>query len=603
MNNTQSDSGTPDRRHELVFWCFAVVVLFLYLGHNALWGSENRWAEITREMILTGDYLHPAINWQIYFDKPPLSYWLIVPFMVVCGIGELAPRIPSALAALVALYGTIELGKSLYDRRTGLLAGWLTLGCYGFLFWGRTAAADMANVAAIVLAVSFFYKMEKNAGFFSYLCFYLILFLGALTKGLPAIVMPIAFLAPHLLRDNNWKAHLKFSHLAAFLIGALIYLLPFWAAAVAPLSEPLRYPAVGIRSVSGLELVWRENVVRAFHAFDHKDPVYSYLYNLPRILLPWFLLILPAIIGYLRAEKPLPRRTGELISGILLIFILFTVSTSRRWYYILPLAPFCMLLGAEAIRRGLEREDPWTLIPLRCMRYLMIAAASLAVATAAIGILIPPLLQMDPPLIAQVWVPIFGVLAVAVLILENHPRITIERWSGLPQRAAATVIAGDILLAAGLCVLLPSFTAFRTEKPFFGRLDANELKGMDSGSILFFGNGTADPNFIFYTLRHSPVATARGGDKTHRGFRNFIAKNAGKKVAIFCKNHPTRDLPQLAAAAKAAGIGLDIRKPTLREPYRKGFGSEKKLWAVWILDVPAVFSPKQTAQPSTESKP
>ena len=307
------------RRHEVFFWCFAVVLLFLYLGHNALWGSENRWAEITREMLLSGDYLHPALNWRIYFDKPPLSYWLIVPFMVVFGTAEVAARIPSALAALVALYGTIELGKSLYDRRTGLLAGWLTLGCYGFLFWARTAAADMANVAAIVLAVSFFYKMEKKkAGFFAYLGFYLIIFLGALTKGLPAVVMPIVFLAPHLCRNGNWKNHLKLSHLAAIILGVGIYLLPFWAAAVTPLAEPFQYPVDGIRSLSGLELVWRENIVRAFQAFDHKAPAYSYLYNLPRILLPWILLILPAVIGYCRKEKPLPSRSGELISGMLL---------------------------------------------------------------------------------------------------------------------------------------------------------------------------------------------------------------------------------------------------------------------------------------------
>ena len=51
--------------------------------------------------------------------------------------------------------------------------------------------------------------------------------------------------------------------------------------------------------LSGLELVWRENIVRVFMPFDHKDPIYSYLYNLPRILAPWTLLIGVGIAGIL----------------------------------------------------------------------------------------------------------------------------------------------------------------------------------------------------------------------------------------------------------------------------------------------------------------
>lgn len=599
----QHTTDTTGRRHELLFWCFAVAVLFAFLGRNALWGSENRWAEITREMILTGDYLHPAVNWRIYFDKPQLSYWLIVPFMAVFGAEELAARIPSALAALVALYGIIELGKSLYDRRTGLLAGWLTLGCYGFLFWGRTAAADMANTAATVLAVSFFYKVEKRAGFVDYFTFYLIGFLGALTKGLPALVIPVAFLAPHLLADGNWKPHLKFRHLAALLLGAGIYLLPFWAAAEVPFAEPLRYPA-GAQALSGLELVWRENIIRVFRAFDHKDPIYSYLYNLPRIMLPWTLLILPAVIGYLRKWKELPVQSRELLSGILLVFILFTASTSRRWYYVLPLAPFCALLGAAAILRGVDQNAPWTMIPLRILRFLLTVAASLAVAGVVVTPVIRTILKVDPPLTAMIAVPVMGALAIAMLFLEKHPKAPIGKWSGLPNRLAATVLAGDILTAAVFSVLQPSLTVFRTEKPFFLEL-SQQLKAFDSGSILFFGNGEADPDFLFYSQRKAPSAAATwGSGNRHADFRRFIAEHAGRRVAILCRNHPERDLTALAEAAADAGLRLDTAKPDFLEPRIANFGSPKKCWAAWIIDVPAAQTLKHAPQPtSTESKP
>ena len=76
-NSFTGDSAMAGRRSELFFWSFAVVALCLFLGHNALWASEGRWAEIVREMLLTGDWFHPAIDFVIYFDKPLLSYWLI----------------------------------------------------------------------------------------------------------------------------------------------------------------------------------------------------------------------------------------------------------------------------------------------------------------------------------------------------------------------------------------------------------------------------------------------------------------------------------------------------------------------------------------------
>ena len=93
-NDLEIHGGEVSRRSEFFFWAFAVLALFLFLGHNALWASEERWAEVAREMLLSGDWLHPSLNWVIYFDKPQLSYWLILPFAVLLGgMDELVVRI------------------------------------------------------------------------------------------------------------------------------------------------------------------------------------------------------------------------------------------------------------------------------------------------------------------------------------------------------------------------------------------------------------------------------------------------------------------------------------------------------------------------------
>lgn len=104
-------------------------------------------------------------------------------------------------------------------------AGWILLTTYGFLFWGRTAA-DMENLAAITLAVAWYWKRRERPNFCSYIVFYLIFSLGAQTKGLTAMVVPVVAVLPDSLRECRWKMHLSFSHLMALALGAAIYLCP-----------------------------------------------------------------------------------------------------------------------------------------------------------------------------------------------------------------------------------------------------------------------------------------------------------------------------------------------------------------------------------------
>ena len=62
----------------ILLWIFAGTALFMFLGLNALWGSESHWAEVAREMLVTGDFLHPAVNWQIFRNEPLFSYWVLL---------------------------------------------------------------------------------------------------------------------------------------------------------------------------------------------------------------------------------------------------------------------------------------------------------------------------------------------------------------------------------------------------------------------------------------------------------------------------------------------------------------------------------------------
>ena len=194
-------------RADLLFGACAVVLLFWALGERSLWAAEDRWAEITREMLLNGDFFHPTINGEPYFDKPLLTYWLIVLVSLVTGqLNEWEVRLPSAISGLIVLLATIHLGRRLWSPAVGRTAGWLLLTSYAFLFWARTGMADMENLAAVMLALAWYWERREQPNFLTFLVFYVTGFMGALTKGLTAVVIPVLVLLPEFLAGKRWKS-------------------------------------------------------------------------------------------------------------------------------------------------------------------------------------------------------------------------------------------------------------------------------------------------------------------------------------------------------------------------------------------------------------
>src|SRR5687767_7435537 len=68
-------------------------IFFLNLGEAPLVNpDEGRYSEIPREMVASGDYVTPRLNGVLYFEKPPLVYWIVAGMLRVFGPSELAMR-------------------------------------------------------------------------------------------------------------------------------------------------------------------------------------------------------------------------------------------------------------------------------------------------------------------------------------------------------------------------------------------------------------------------------------------------------------------------------------------------------------------------------
>ncbi len=508
-------ASNPEAYPEIILFCAASVVLFWYLGSTELYGSEHRWAEVTREMFLSGDFFHPKLNDELYYDKPLLGYWVIALLSFLAGtLNEWTVRIPAAVSGLIGLGATVFIGRKLWSREVALSAGWLLLTTYGFLMWSRCGQTEMANMASVALAVAWYWSRRNQLRFGSYFVFYAICFVGALNKGLTAAVVPLLAVFPDIIRQGRWRTHLKPAQFIALAMAVAIYLAPFLYSAQS---------GSGYQS-SGLGLVMRENIQRYFKPFDHIEPIYIYFYSVPLLFLPWAPLFAVAIArGMIRYQR-LQDGTRWLIETFALIFLFFSCSGSRREYYILPILPFCALLSAVYLSAE-DRELRWQRIALIAQLFVLASAVAATLISPLLWTKIKALSEFVPPK-EIIWVtPAIGLLSCGVWTLNRRSQGRALRMLGIDSRIAPMVVTAFLLLGSFFTWQRHALDVYRTHKPF-----AEELKKLTfdiaPDDIAFFAR--VPPKVIYYASLPVPVQELHDADMVRR----FLESDSDCKVLV-----------------------------------------------------------------------
>mgnify|MGYP000933854298 FL=1 len=90
--------------------------------------DEINFAESSREMIVTGNYLDVQIDYKIFWEKPPLFFWMQVASMKMFGVNEFAARFPNVVCGIVVLLFLFYSGKRLINEKFGFVWA-LTYAC------------------------------------------------------------------------------------------------------------------------------------------------------------------------------------------------------------------------------------------------------------------------------------------------------------------------------------------------------------------------------------------------------------------------------------------------------------------------------------------
>jgi 4-amino-4-deoxy-L-arabinose transferase-like glycosyltransferase len=351
--------------------------------------DEPRFAEASREMIERGNYVVPYFNNQYRFDKPPLTYWAQVASYKAFGENDFAARFPSAVAgALIALsifaWGSrLRVATASQARVGGSGVGWwaamiFTLSLQVFAH-GKAAVADMWLVLFVTMAHWAGWELIQqqktlnaqrstlNVQWGWWTAFYVSIALGFLAKG-PIAFVPLLTAAAMKWQDRQVQLGKRFAFVRG--IAFTLAIIALWAVP-AYMQTHGEFLRVGIG---------RHVIARSFGAMEGHggSSLLVYLLLIPFYFVtifasffPWSIK-LPWLMNQARRSRDRidngadgsratwtekPERVGEpggesinyLLGGSALVFLVFTLVSTKLPHYTLPAFPLLALLLARQL--------------------------------------------------------------------------------------------------------------------------------------------------------------------------------------------------------------------------------------------------------------
>jgi 4-amino-4-deoxy-L-arabinose transferase-like glycosyltransferase len=339
MNDTPS--RLPLNRTVILLLLIALaLVWFVPLGWRHLLPSdEGRYAEMAREMFVTGDWITPRYNGYKYFEKPPLQTWANALTFAWFGLGEWQARLYTALTGFAGVLLIGFTGARVFNAATGVFAA-IVLACspYWYLM-GHFNTLDMAlsfwmelSLCALLLAQRPDLPTRAVRGWM-WMC-WAAMALAVLSKGLVGIILPGAVLVLYTLVARDWAIWRRL-----YLVSGLIV----FFAIVTPW-----FVLVQQRNPEFFNFFFVVQQFRRYLTPEQNRPG-AFYYFVPVILvgfLPW----LSVSVQSMRRALQTPRQANGFAPIVMLlvwsafIFLFFSASHSKLLSYTLPIAPALALV-------------------------------------------------------------------------------------------------------------------------------------------------------------------------------------------------------------------------------------------------------------------
>ena len=343
-------------------------ILLLVIIYGLLWfgtlnyrhlipSDEGRYAEIAREMLVTGDWITPRYNGYKYFEKPPLQAWATAAAFQAFGIGDWQARLWTALTGFLTILLVGFTGARIFNARAGWLAAvvlasspiWIISGHFNSLDMGLSSFLVAALCSLLLAQTSHNKNHCRN---WMWAC-WIFMALATLSKGVIGAAIPAMVFIAYSISTWDWKI---WTRLRLF-SGTILFL-----AITAPW-----FVLVAQRNPEFLEFFFIHEHLQRFTQDDHSrtGPIYYFLPLLLIGLLPWILQV-PGAFAQAWSERRREFSAGWLlVCWFAVIFAFFSVSHSKLPGYIIPVFPALALIIGNRLDRLLGHTNtmalPWKL--------------------------------------------------------------------------------------------------------------------------------------------------------------------------------------------------------------------------------------------------
>lgn len=302
--------------------------------------DEGRYADISRHMFESGDWLVPRLDGLPFIHKPPMLHWLSSIAMHIFGVHVWVVRLVPVLAASLLLIGTYLFVRKYLSQKIAELS--ILMMATNLLFFGSSQYVNHDLLLATGITLSVFCLVD-----FSLCNRKAMLFLGYffaasafLTKGLIGILIPGMILLPWLLYTQQYKRIPAFFN-------------PFALLFLAALTLPWLYQMQQIYP-DFLHYFFINQQFNRFHSnqFNNKQSWFFYLVILLVSLLPWLLTLRWTGLRTILQQQRLNPIGQLLIWWLVSVVIFFSIPPSKLAGYILPALTPLIILCAVAFEKS-----------------------------------------------------------------------------------------------------------------------------------------------------------------------------------------------------------------------------------------------------------
>jgi 4-amino-4-deoxy-L-arabinose transferase len=413
-----------------------VFTFFVGLGSQAITDADEAYyAEASREMVESGDWLTPHFNYQNRWEKPVLYYWLTSATYLVAGPTEFAARLWSALSGVGLALLAWGIGRHVSGRiDVAWLAGAVIATSFGYFSMARAALPDLPLTFTVTLGIWATLRAADAAGSRRAgpaIIWWVLAGFGAgagfLMKGPVALVVPAVVLLPIWWRERRRRS-LDARGLAVAALTAAVIGLPWYVAMW------LRHGDAYLQSFFVGDNLERFTTER----FNDARPIWFYLPVLLGGLMPWSVYLVAFSADALARARRRALRLDDIDWRLLLWAVMpllfFTVSIGKQPRYILPVLPPLAVFVARGIveRIGHDRD--------RLLAAATWITAGVFAALALVFARLEPLFISAYPLGTWIGVCVLGCSAIALGGVAAT-----SSWRLLP--AVASVAGGVVLVS------------------------------------------------------------------------------------------------------------------------------------------------------------